>query len=158
MASQGSTHSDRAEWNEAEIHGMLDYLDQHKSVIGETGNFKASAYTSVAKNIVQHLTAGPAKTRKMVKSKWQSVCSLHESLIHYLYVISIAQIGLQCNPELLTNVRLSLGQQEGSGDRWGGGHKCLEHIYGEKGLLLLSLYIVHCFNSPITPTGRLTTL
>ena len=80
MASQGSTHSDRAEWNEAEIHGMLDYLDQHKSVIGETGNFKASAYNSTAENIVQHLTAGPAKTRKMVKLKWQSVCSLHKSL------------------------------------------------------------------------------
>ena len=35
MAGPGSSHGDRAKWNKAEINGMLDYLDQHKSIMGE---------------------------------------------------------------------------------------------------------------------------
>ena len=90
MASLGSAHIDRAEWNEAEIHGMLDYLNQHKSAMGKARNFKASAYSGVAEKIAQHLMAGLAKTGKMVKSKWQSVCSYYPSLMHHHYIISIA--------------------------------------------------------------------
>ena len=78
----GSSCGDRAKWNEAEISGMLDYLDQHKSTMGEAGNFKASTYNSVAESIALYLTAGPAKTGKMVKSKWQSVRYLCSSSIY----------------------------------------------------------------------------
>jgi len=81
MAGPGSSRGDRAKWNEAEINGMLDYLDQHKSAMGEAGNFKALVYNSVAEHITQHLTVGPAKTGKMVKSKWQSVRHPHTSFI-----------------------------------------------------------------------------
>jgi len=81
MAGPGSSHGDRAKWNKAEINGMLDYLDQHKSAMGEAGNFKVLAYNSVAEHIAQHLTVGPVKTGKMVELKWQSACHPHTSFI-----------------------------------------------------------------------------
>ena len=65
----------------SKINTMLNYLDQHKSTMGKAGNFKALAYNSVAENIMQHLTADPVKTGKMVKSKWQNVHYLYTSFI-----------------------------------------------------------------------------
>jgi len=107
----GATRSDRAEWNDAEIHGLLDYLEQHKSAMGEAGNFKPSVYSGAADSIARYLTTGPGKTGKMVKTKWQSVSPdlFSSSLLIEFYVL-LAQIYVQCYTELSANIRMSLGQ------------------------------------------------
>ena len=68
-----SVRGDRAKWNDEETHRFLEYLEQHKSAMGEAGNFKASIYTGAVDSIAKYLTTGPAKMGKMVKTKWQSV-------------------------------------------------------------------------------------
>ncbi|KAJ8581086.1 hypothetical protein M405DRAFT_752326, partial [Rhizopogon salebrosus TDB-379] len=56
---------------------LLDYLLQHISEAGDGVNFKPSTWTAVGVHLAkaQLLTAGPIKTPKRCKSKWNLVCT-----------------------------------------------------------------------------------
>src|ERR1700690_1259701 len=63
----------RADWNDAETTALLAYLTAHRSE-GEGTNFKMQTYNAAAEKTAPFWTNGPAKTGKMCKTKWQSVC------------------------------------------------------------------------------------
>jgi hypothetical protein len=66
---------EKAHWNELEVSALVDYFYQHRSQVGEWGNFRAKTYDAAAEHIASHLSQGPKKTGKMCKKKWASVCS-----------------------------------------------------------------------------------
>ena len=72
MATQPQK-TEKAQWNDAEVKALLDYLLEHWAE-GEGGGFKQKTHNGVAAHIASYLTQGPVKTGKMCKTKWTSVC------------------------------------------------------------------------------------
>jgi len=62
MAS--STDNSKAQWDE-EIVALLDYLLDHKSVIGEAGSFKMPTYKAAVSLVF--LLMGPRRREKCVR-------------------------------------------------------------------------------------------
>ena len=63
----------RADWNDAETIALIAYVTAHRSE-GDGTNFKMQTYNAAAEDMAPFWTSGPAKTGKMCKSKWSSVC------------------------------------------------------------------------------------
>ncbi|KAG1831692.1 hypothetical protein DFJ58DRAFT_848159 [Suillus subalutaceus] len=63
----------KAQWNVAETNALLDHLVSNKSEVGD-GGFKPSTFTSAATALARAnlLTAGPPKTNKRCRSKWNT--------------------------------------------------------------------------------------
>jgi hypothetical protein len=80
-----ATANEKAHWNDEEIAHFLNYLEAHKSEIGDAGSFKASTFNAVATHIAPYLSQGPVKTSKMCKTKWQSVCGYFINPPHFAY-------------------------------------------------------------------------
>ena len=70
------TSAEKAQWNEEEMAGLVDYLYEHRLEIGNAGMFKSPTYTAAAEHIAPCCTAGTVKTctGQMCKMKWQAVC------------------------------------------------------------------------------------
>ncbi|KAF8814585.1 hypothetical protein BYT27DRAFT_7082006 [Phlegmacium glaucopus] len=77
-----SSH-EKAQWSDWEITGLVDYLYEHKSEMGDTGMFKMSTFNAVADSISDLLTDGPPKTGKMCKTKWQSLKATYSTIQKY---------------------------------------------------------------------------
>jgi hypothetical protein len=73
LMATAQQEKEKANWNEPETVAFLAYLLDHKSVIGDSGSFKASTYNAAAGHISHLLTQGPVKTGKMCKTKWSTV-------------------------------------------------------------------------------------
>jgi hypothetical protein len=69
--------SQPAHWLSEEITALVNHMYDNQSYADGLGNFKPQVYTSVVMTInngpLQSMRIGPAKTIKMVKSKWASV-------------------------------------------------------------------------------------
>jgi hypothetical protein len=63
----------RANWNNAEITALIDYLVKHIAEVGDGGNFKKATFAGALRAVGPHHSAGPQKTASMCKSKYQSV-------------------------------------------------------------------------------------
>jgi hypothetical protein len=63
----------RANWNNAEITALIDYLVKHIAKMGDSGNFKKAVFTRALGAVGPHHSAGPLKTVSMYKSKYQLV-------------------------------------------------------------------------------------
>jgi len=64
----------KAQWNEPETNGLLDYLVTNKVQSEDAGNFKDTMSNGAVAEITLFLSAGPAKTMKHCKTKWAGVC------------------------------------------------------------------------------------
>jgi hypothetical protein len=67
------TRSEKANWNDQEILGLVNYLHDHRAEARDGGTFKPPAYNAAVAHIAPHLTQGPVKTGKMCKTKWTLV-------------------------------------------------------------------------------------
>jgi hypothetical protein len=65
----------KAIWNHTEITAFIDYLVAHKSEAGDGASFKSSTFIGALPVLAPLRTAGPVKTVKMCKGKWQMVTS-----------------------------------------------------------------------------------
>ena len=74
--------NDKAQWNDTEVSALIDYLYEHRSEVGDAGNFKSATLNAAANYIGPHLTQGPAKTGKMCGTKWSSVRLLLNLISH----------------------------------------------------------------------------
>jgi hypothetical protein len=63
----------RANWNEAEITALIDYLVEHIAEVGDGGNFKKATFTGALRTVGPHHSASPPETALICKSKYQSV-------------------------------------------------------------------------------------
>jgi hypothetical protein len=63
----------RANWNDAEITALINYLVEHMAEVGDGGNFKKATFTGALGAVGPHHSAGHQKTALMCKSKYQSV-------------------------------------------------------------------------------------
>lgn len=75
-----------AHWNPAEITHMLEYLQSHKSEIGEAGIFKMKTFTDLLPTLAPLRTSGAIKTTKHCASKWAAV-SFHPC--HFLLTLIV---------------------------------------------------------------------
>lgn len=73
MATSSSGKLPKAQWNDAEVDALVDYLHDHKAEAGDGGNFKASTFNAAAAHIKPYLLHGPMKTGKMCRGKWTTV-------------------------------------------------------------------------------------
>jgi hypothetical protein len=68
------TKPEKAIWNNAKTTAFINYIAVHKLEAGDRANFKTSIFGCSALTVLGPLqTAGPEKTVKMCKEKWQSV-------------------------------------------------------------------------------------
>jgi hypothetical protein len=67
--------TEKAIWNNTEITAFMDYLVAHKSEAGGGASFKLSTFIGALPVLAPLWTAGPVKTVKMCKGKWQMVSS-----------------------------------------------------------------------------------
>jgi hypothetical protein len=63
----------RANWNNAEITALINYLVKHIAEVGDGENFKKATFTRALGAVGPHHSAGPQKTALMCKSKYQLV-------------------------------------------------------------------------------------
>jgi hypothetical protein len=63
----------RANWNDAEITALIDYLVKHMAEVGDGGNFKKAMFAGALRAVGPYHSAGPQKTASMCKLKYQSV-------------------------------------------------------------------------------------
>jgi hypothetical protein len=63
----------RANWNDAKITALIDYLIEHIAEVGDGGNFKKAMFTGALGAVGPYHSAGPQKTTSMCKSKYQLV-------------------------------------------------------------------------------------
>ncbi|KAG2360141.1 hypothetical protein BDR07DRAFT_1207182, partial [Suillus spraguei] len=75
----------KAQWNIAETNALLDYLLRNISEAGDGGNFKVSTFTSAATALATAnlLTAGPPKTSKRCRNKWNSLKGTYREIQNY---------------------------------------------------------------------------
>jgi len=66
----------KAQWNEPETNGLLNYLVTNKAQGEGTGNFKDIMFNGAAAAITPFLSAGPTKTMKHCKTTWAGVCHI----------------------------------------------------------------------------------
>ncbi|KAI6040130.1 hypothetical protein EDC04DRAFT_2602663 [Pisolithus marmoratus] len=63
----------RASWRPEEVATLIHFLHEHRSEVGDGGNFKKSTYVAAAAHINKtHPTAGQLKTQDAMKNKWSS--------------------------------------------------------------------------------------
>ncbi|KAG1887711.1 hypothetical protein F4604DRAFT_1674887 [Suillus subluteus] len=74
----------KAQWNVAETNALLDHLLSNKSEVGD-GGFKPSTFTSAATALARAnlLTAGPPKTNKRCRSKWNMLRGIYREIQNY---------------------------------------------------------------------------
>ncbi|KAG2115754.1 uncharacterized protein F5147DRAFT_649219 [Suillus discolor] len=77
-----------AHWRNKEITALVNHMYDNRASGDTSGNFKPQVYTSALTVInddpdLQPLRIGPAKTVKMVKSKWASLKSIHHAIDKY---------------------------------------------------------------------------
>ncbi|KAG2097515.1 uncharacterized protein F5147DRAFT_777969 [Suillus discolor] len=75
-------------WRNEEITALVNHMYDNRASGDTSGNFKPQVYTSALTVInddpdLQPLRIGPAKTVKMVKSKWASLKSIHHAIDKY---------------------------------------------------------------------------
>jgi hypothetical protein len=63
----------RANWNDAEITALINYLIKHIAEVGDGGNFKKATFTGAFGAVGPHHSAAPQKTASMCKLKYQLV-------------------------------------------------------------------------------------
>jgi hypothetical protein len=51
----------RANWNNAEITALIDYLVEHIAEVGDSGNFKKATFTGALGAVGPHYSVGPKK-------------------------------------------------------------------------------------------------
>ena len=68
-----TAQQEKVQWNDKETMAFLAYLYDHKSEIGDSGNFKAKTYNAVTVHIRDLLTQGPVNDGRMCKTKWTTV-------------------------------------------------------------------------------------
>jgi hypothetical protein len=67
--------TEKAIWNNTEITAFINYLVAHKSEAGDGASFKSSTFIAALPVLAPLWTAGPVKTVKICKGKWQMVSS-----------------------------------------------------------------------------------
>jgi hypothetical protein len=67
------TTSVKAQWNNAEVHGLLDYLIEHRSEAKEKMQFKIATFDEAARRISHLLVGGAVKNGTMCQLKFRSV-------------------------------------------------------------------------------------
>jgi hypothetical protein len=73
MARKDDNRQPKAQWSEAEVDTLLDYLITQKSkIVGIT--FKDEVFNEVLNKIAGVATQGLSKTGPQCKTKWTSVC------------------------------------------------------------------------------------
>ncbi|KAG1854570.1 hypothetical protein F4604DRAFT_1685943 [Suillus subluteus] len=74
----------KVQWNVAETNALLDHLLSNKSEVGD-GGFKPSTFTSAATALARAnlLTAGPPKTNKRCRSKWNTLRGIYREIQNY---------------------------------------------------------------------------
>jgi hypothetical protein len=65
-----TSRAPRANWNDAEITALIDYLVEHIAEVGDGGNFKKATLSELLGPII---VQAPKKTALMCKLKYQSV-------------------------------------------------------------------------------------
>jgi hypothetical protein len=68
-----SQEDGKANWNDAEVVGLVDFLWEHRAEAGDGGSFKDTAFNAVAGDIAKHWTVGPTKNAKRCKTKYSGV-------------------------------------------------------------------------------------
>ncbi|KAG1882182.1 hypothetical protein F4604DRAFT_1921905 [Suillus subluteus] len=82
------TRSTPAHWRNEETTALVNHMYDNRASGDTSGNFKPQVYTSALTVInddpnLQPLRIGPAKTIKMVKSKWTSLKAIHHAIDEY---------------------------------------------------------------------------
>ncbi|KAF8802644.1 hypothetical protein BYT27DRAFT_7056616, partial [Phlegmacium glaucopus] len=62
-----------ANWNDAEVLALVNFLWEHRAQAGDGGTFKDTTFNAVAEHITKHWATGPPKTAKHCKTKWAEV-------------------------------------------------------------------------------------
>ncbi|KAG2364049.1 hypothetical protein BDR07DRAFT_1459956 [Suillus spraguei] len=87
MATDTATGSSeaKAQWNMAETNVLLAHLLQNMSEAGDGRNFKTSTFTSAATALssANLLTAGPPKTNRHCRNKWNLLKGIYQEIQHY---------------------------------------------------------------------------
>ncbi|KAG2123687.1 hypothetical protein BD769DRAFT_1741898 [Suillus cothurnatus] len=75
----------KAQWNVAETNALLAHLLQNISEAGDGRNFKTSTFTSAAAALssANLLTAGPPKTNRRCRNKWNSLKGIYREIQNY---------------------------------------------------------------------------
>ncbi|KAG1734542.1 hypothetical protein EDD22DRAFT_787879, partial [Suillus occidentalis] len=81
MARKDENKQPKAQWNEAEVDALLDYLITQKSKIAGT-TFKDEVFNEASNIIAGMGTYGSSKTGPQCKTKWASVCT-HNAIERY---------------------------------------------------------------------------
>jgi hypothetical protein len=68
-----SAQQEKANWNDAETAGLVEYLWEHRSEGGDGGTFKDVTMRAAAEYIADKHTIGPIKLLKHCKTKYSSV-------------------------------------------------------------------------------------
>ncbi|KIN99394.1 hypothetical protein M404DRAFT_30451 [Pisolithus tinctorius Marx 270] len=66
-------------WTDPETHALLDYLIEHWSEQGDTGNFKSSVFSS-ATAAVTPPNSPPTRTAQQVQNKWRWLKGIYNSI------------------------------------------------------------------------------
>jgi hypothetical protein len=80
-----STHEPKAICNDNEIWTLIDHLQENQAFV--EGGFKDTIFKAAAGSMAHQLTAGPAKTTKMCKTKLNKVSMCTQKLHAYLGLI-----------------------------------------------------------------------
>jgi hypothetical protein len=57
----------RANWNDAEITALINYLIEHMAEVGDGGNFKKATFTGALGAVGPHHSAGPQTASDSVR-------------------------------------------------------------------------------------------
>ncbi|KAG1724116.1 hypothetical protein EDD22DRAFT_853867 [Suillus occidentalis] len=82
MARKDENKQPKAQWNEAEVDALLDYLITQKSKIAGT-TFKDEVFNEASNIIAGMGTYGSSKTRPQCKMKWASLKQTHNAIERY---------------------------------------------------------------------------
>ncbi|KAG1719401.1 hypothetical protein EDB19DRAFT_1836763 [Suillus lakei] len=82
MARKDKNKQPKAQWNEAEVDALLDYLITQKSKIAGT-TFKDEVFNEASNMITGMGTYGPSKTGPQCKMKWASLKQTHNAIERY---------------------------------------------------------------------------
>ncbi|KAG1723797.1 hypothetical protein EDB19DRAFT_1915908 [Suillus lakei] len=82
MARKDENKQPKAQWNEAEVDALLDYLITQKSKIAGT-TFKDEVFNEALNMITGMGTYGPSKTGPQCKTKWASLKQTHNAIERY---------------------------------------------------------------------------
>jgi hypothetical protein len=125
------THKDPADWSNEDISRLIELAHEHRSEVGDGGNFKGDFYTLASSELETMRTKGGEKTPTARKANWQSVrpvsslagtlCSLPSSRNRFSSQIMgwwLAQLALASHMTVSLALPLHLESQMRHGIGW----------------------------------------